>query len=181
MADDRFTPIILAAGRGSRMGGPKALLAVEGQTALERCVATCRAAAARLASATEQASAPDAAPSITPPIVVCGHGAAQVRERFEREPDLLLVLNADPDRGQTSSVQTGLTALPPAASGFFIFPVDHPLVADDDLVALARAAAGAAETLIVRPSHGGRAGHPVLIRRALCGEILALGTDEPLR
>ena len=37
-------------------------------------------------------------------------------------------------------MQTGLAALPAAATGFFIFPVDHPLVADDDLVALVRAA-----------------------------------------
>jgi len=168
VAGESFVPVILAAGRGSRMGGPKAVLDIAGKSALRRCLETCRRAAERVPLAT--------------PIVVSGHGGDRVRAELEQiGMDHLLVRNPDPDRGQTSSLQTGLAALPASASGWLTFPVDHPLAGAECLVALARAAAVSPSALVVLPSHKGRAGHPALIRRLLLPDILALGPDDPLR
>jgi CTP:molybdopterin cytidylyltransferase MocA len=164
---ERFVPIILAAGRGSRIGMPKALLKVGGVPALTRCLATCAAAAA---------TAP-----LAPPIVVAGHGLERVRELAGTAGDVRLVVNPAPDRGQTSSVKAGLGALPAQAAGVLILPVDHPLVEPGDIVALCEAALADPESWVVLPSYRRRAGHPVLVRRPLVEQIAQLGDDQPLR
>jgi molybdenum cofactor cytidylyltransferase len=146
---------------------PKALLEVGGVPALTRCLTTCAAAAATV--------------PLAPSIVVAGHGLEQVREIAGTAGELTLVVNPDPDRGQTSSVKTGLGALPAAAAGVLILPVDHPLVVPGDIVALCEAALADPESWVVLPSYRRRAGHPVLVRRALVERIAALGDDEPLR
>jgi molybdenum cofactor cytidylyltransferase len=167
-----IVPLVLAAGKGERLGGNKALLAVGGTPALRRVLLT--AAGAGLGSA----------------VVVLGHEAARVRamidalaEEFATASGLAVccTVNADPDRGQTSSVQCGLTALPTDTAAALVWPVDHPLVTSDDLQALAAAAAAHPEAAVVRPTHGGRGGHPVLLRRALFPAVRALPPSAPLR
>jgi CTP:molybdopterin cytidylyltransferase MocA len=78
-------------------------------------------------------------------------------------------------------VQAGLAALPPATPAIAIWPVDHPLVATEDVAALVATARAQPECTVVLPSHQGRAGHPALVRRPLFPAILALPPETPLR
>ncbi len=86
-----------------------------------------------------------------------------------------IVVNDHPERGQTSSLQTGLRHLPPA-DAFLIFPVDYVLVESVDVSAVIDAFCrpGPRRPPIVIPSWRNRRGHPVLVDLALRAEFLAL-------
>lgn len=155
-----LVPLVLAAGEGRRVGGNKALLDLGGRPALARVLEAAGAA------------------GLGRPVVVLGHEAERVRALLPGHATA--VVNPDPGRGQTSSVQVGLGAVPATASAVLVWPVDHALVTAGDVAALAAAARAHPEATVVLPSHGGRAGHPALVRRALFPAILALAPDEPL-
>lgn len=157
-----LVPLILAAGRGRRMGGNKALVDLDGTPALIRILGA--AAAAGLGR----------------PIVVLGHESERVRALFSAG-EALPAVNPDPERGQTSSVKVGIAAVPASAHAVLVWPVDHPLVTAEDLAAIADGARAFPQATVVVPSHGGRAGHPVLLRRSLFPAILALPPEAPLR
>jgi CTP:molybdopterin cytidylyltransferase MocA len=110
-------------------------------------------------------------------VVVLGHDAAAVIPVVNRcgYPH---VVNPDPDRGRTGSVQVGLEALRPAIRAVFVQPVDCPLVLPETYLALA-GGIGPADVAI--PRYGGRGGHPPLVSAQLMPRVLAAGADEPLR
>ena len=88
------------------MGSPKALLEYRGETFIQRLV--------RVLSAV-----------CDPVIVVLGYHADTLRPAVR---DATIVVNPAPERGQLSSLQTGLAALPADAEGFLFTPVDSPAV-----------------------------------------------------
>ena len=153
--------IILAAGASSRMGSPKALLDYRGETFIERLV--------RLFSHV-----------CDPVIVALGYHAAQIRPRIEGRAEI--VINPDPDRGQLSSLQTALAALPPRASGFLFTTVDCPAVEPQTLTRIVTAfQRRTPATLLVVPSYRGRHGHPVCAAAPLAEEFLALAPSAQAR
>src|SRR5204862_1491799 len=86
------------------------------------------------------------------------------------------LVNPDYDRGQLSSLQTGLALIDrPGVSAALVTLVDVPLVSSDTV---RRVLARYRETRapIVRPTHGGRHGHPLLVDRSL---FAALRAAEP--
>lgn len=97
--------VILAAGAGRRMGGPKALLVVEGETLLRR------AARAALAA------------GCAPVVAVVGPWDPDVADL-----DVLLVPNPDADEGMASSIRIGLAALPASVEAVLLLGVDQPAV-----------------------------------------------------
>ena len=146
--------IILAAGASSRMGTPKALLDYRGETFVGRLVRVL-------------------GESCEPLIVVLGYQADVIRRQVPSGAKV--VINPDPSRGQLSSLQTGLVALPAEAAGFAFIPVDCPAVAEDTVAALARAfEQRKPETLFVIPRQSGKRGHPVFAARSVAAEFLAL-------
>ena len=150
--------ILLAAGRGSRLGQPKAALDLLGLTALERCVAALRGGGADelrvvLAAGDE------------PGLAAAGRCGARP------------VFNRDPSRGQTSSLRAGLAAGPPPRSTWLLHTVDHPLLGDADVAALLEACAPPHEIAV--PVVGGRRGHPVAFSPAIAPEFLSLADDQP--
>lgn len=156
--------VILAAGKSSRMGSPKALLPYRGETFLSRLVRVMGLVC-------------------DPVVVVLGHHA----ERLHREVPKAarIALNPDPERGQLSSLQTGLEALGDGPSGFAFIPVDCPAVEEDTVRKLAEAYdQRTAETCFVIPRMGSeqegyRRGHPVFGTPEITAELLALDpTDE---
>jgi molybdenum cofactor cytidylyltransferase len=140
--------IILAAGASSRMGTPKALLEYRGETFLDRLIRVLGEVC-------------------HPVIVVLGYHAEEIRASALGRADF--VLNPDPARGQLSSLQTGLAAVPADAEGFMFLPVDCPSVG----VETVRAIAANASELLVIPRWERQRGHPVYARRELIAEFLA--------
>ncbi len=152
--------VLLAAGRGRRMGGPKALLTVEGRPLIADSLAVLRRA------------------GITRAAVVVGPDADAVRA-LVRGPRVAVVRNDAPERGPFSSLVLGLTALRDEAGslppGAFILPVDVPCPRADVLAALASRAESPGVRAAV-PVAEGRGGHPVVltaegIERVLTGSL----------
>ena len=107
--------IILAAGESRRMGFPKALLRYREENFLDTLIGLF-------------------SPLCQPVIVVLGAHSDRIREHTLRPATF--VFNADHQRGQTSSMQCGLRAVPPGADGVLFTLVDHPAVAPATLDAL---------------------------------------------
>jgi molybdenum cofactor cytidylyltransferase len=164
--ENGIASVILAAGASSRMGTPKALLDYRGETFLDRLIRV-------LGAVTD------------PVIAVLGYHAAQIRDRVRGPAQF--VINPQPERGQLSSLQTGLAALPDHAQGFAFIPMDCPAVREETVVHLARNfLTRRPETLLVIPrckdDRGeDHRGHPVFAARAIAEEILALPSDAQAR
>jgi len=85
-----------------------------------------------------------------------------------------VVLNLDPDSGQTASLQAALSRLPADADAFFFLPVDLPLVRAAEIEGLLQSRIANPGASLHIPSHGKKRGHPILCARALAAEFLAL-------
>ena len=152
-----YAGIILAAGESSRMGSPKALLEFRGETFLDRLI-RCFAM------------------HCSPVIVVLGHQPEVIRAGVRSAGNAVFVLNPDYSRGQFSSIQCGLRAVPEDAEGVIFTPVDHPNIETATVAQLIGSRAP-----IAIPQYLGRHGHPVLFTRELIPEFLALGPDSQAR
>ncbi len=142
--------VILAAGASSRMGRPKPLLPLDGETFLDRLIA--------------------AFSGICRPItVVLGHDADRIRAGIHRAADAEFVVNPDPDRGMLSSLQCGLAHLGGDVDAVLFTPADLPSIHSSTIAAVA-----GSDAAIVIPRCGGRNGHPVRVSRAIADELLAL-------
>jgi molybdenum cofactor cytidylyltransferase len=155
----KLAGLILAAGRSSRMGSPKALLTLGGETFLDRLI--------------------DAFHDCDPIVVVLGHERDAVLAGIRRAELARFVVNADYDRGQLSSLQCGLQALPPEVDAVVFTPVDHPNI-DAATIGLVTAALDGS-ALVAVPRYQGRHGHPVAFGSALIPEFLALGPEAQAR
>ena len=152
--------VILSAGESSRMGRPKALLPIAGQTFIERIVATLKET------------------PVGKVLVVLGHNAEEMKRQIEPLPVEVLV-NPDYRRGQLSSLQAALRRLEtePDCDGVLVHLVDHPYI-DARLVATMIERFYQSGMLIIVPRHGGKRGHPVIFSRKLFAELLAAPMDE---
>ena len=102
-----------------------------------------------------------ARPRCSPVVVVLGAAADEIRAAARRSA--AFVVNTDWQRGQTTSMQCGLRAVPPEAEGVLFTLVDHPAVSPATIDALcwprpgpsprAGAAARASLSRPPRPSH----------------------------
>ena len=152
--------VILSAGESSRMGRPKALLPIDGQTFIERIVGALTAA------------------GLTRIVVVLGFNADELRPKIAHLP-VEIVVNPDYKLGQLSSLQAAIRLLErdQDCEGMLVHLVDHPYI-DPALVRLMLQRFAAAPTLIVVPRHQGKRGHPVLFARPLFAELLAAPMDQ---
>src|SRR5262245_5573925 len=67
-----------------------------------------------------------------PRIVVLGHTAAEVKAGV-KFGGAQVIVNPDYAKGQTSSLQAGLRALPSGSEAFLLFPADHPLITEHEI------------------------------------------------
>lgn len=149
--------IVLAAGRSSRMGRPKATLPVsDGHTFLTRIVRTF------LDSGVDDV------------IVVVGHDADAIAASFsESGLPARFVVNREYDRGQLSSLLAGLNVIDrPGVAAVLMTLVDVPLVSSSTVRAVIDAYRRTGVP-IVRPTSGDRHGHPLLIDRSVFAALRA--------
>jgi molybdenum cofactor cytidylyltransferase len=171
-ADDRralrIGGIVLAAGRGVRMGGPKTTLVLEGRTLLEHAIDS--ALASRLEEVVVVLRPGDT--------IGCRAVAARADAR------LRAVVAPDADGGQARSLAAGLDALGTGIDAAAILLADQPGIPPCLVDRIAQAAAGSSRPA-VRPVHvhgGARVpGHPVVLARRLFAKARALEGDEGAR
>jgi molybdenum cofactor cytidylyltransferase len=153
-----ITAVVLSAGESSRMGRPKALLPIDGQSFIERIVgALKRGGLERI-------------------VVVLGFDAEEMRKEIEYLP-VEIVVNPEYQRGQLSSLQSALRHLSGVTNcdGVMVHLVDHPYI-DAKLIDVMLRRFSETKSLIVVPRHQGKRGHPVIFSRALFSELL----DAPM-
>ena len=155
--------IVLAAGASERMGGhPKALLSWHGEAFLSGILKACFAA------------------GIERRVAVLGHHADQILERLVLD-DVTVVHSTDLDAGPIGSIRTAIASVARhPVSGILVWPVDRPHVQVATIEALCAAMAAHAQPIIL-PRYQGRRGHPVIFRRELFDELLAVANDEGAR
>ena len=155
--------IVLAGGRSTRMGEPKALLVIEGSTFLERAIRV-------LADG-----------GCDPEVAVVPPGeTGEALLALARARGATGMVNPDPGAEQIDSLRHGLHALAPEVGAAAVLPVDHPRVRAGTVAALL-AAFRAAGAPIVRPVHGKRPGHPVVFGREVWGELDAPDLESGAR
>jgi molybdenum cofactor cytidylyltransferase len=143
--------IVLAAGKSSRMGRPKATLPLDGgDTFLTRIVRTLAAAA------------------IEDVVIVVGHDAGAIVDAFARtDLSSTFVENPDYEQGQLSSLLAGLRVVDrPGVVAALVTLVDVPLIEVSTVRAVV-ARYRASQAPVVRPVRGSDHGHPVLLDRTL--------------
>jgi CTP:molybdopterin cytidylyltransferase MocA len=160
----RVAGVLLAAGEGSRLGRPKALVVLDGLTLAERGVSMLRAGGA------------------DPVLVVTGAVPVDI-------PGIPTVHNEQYRTGMGSSLRVALQALsarpagadddttaPPAAGAVVVALADQPLIGPEAvarLIAAYRAGAGVAVA-----AYQGRPRNPVLLAREHWPEVIALATGD---
>ena len=166
--DGQEVAVILAAGRSSRLGRPKALLEWGGETFLARLVRVFRAA------------------SVAPVVVTGGAYQGSHAAAIEEEIGRLGVesyVNPDPTAGPRTSVQAALDgcAAVATATSLLWHPVDIPALTVDDVTRLRAATEAHPEVDAFFLSHERRRLHPVWVRATLVPRIRALGGAATLR
>ncbi len=159
MSQSAVAGLVLAAGRSSRMGADKALLEYRGLSFLDTILTNLREA------------------GLDPVAVVLGHHAAEIQRAVPLHHTQVIV-NSNYPLGQTSSLQAGLRGLnAEKIGGILLCLVDHPLVSAQVMRQICTAYSESGAPVVV-PRYRGQRGHPVLIGRALFGELLDLRPDE---
>jgi molybdenum cofactor cytidylyltransferase len=155
-SDSQYVGLILAAGRGRRMGRTKQLLPWNSPAGKKPLVA----------------AAFDAIqPICDSMIVVVGHDATAVAAALGERSFRQVIAN--PDAPMFHSIRAGLAAAQSlnATATFVLHPGDHPQVAPATLAALVAAAANEPDRAVL-PEFQGRGGHPVLIPPIVAAHIL---------
>jgi nicotine blue oxidoreductase len=143
--------ILLAAGQGSRIGQPKALIDVGGTPLAARGVALLHDGGA------------------SPVIVVTGATAVDL-------PGVITVHNPDWATGMGSSLRAGLATVPGQCSAAVIALVDQPLVGPESVRRLIAAYQAGASVAVA--AYAGRPRNPVLLGREHWPEVMALAAGD---
>jgi molybdenum cofactor cytidylyltransferase len=176
--------VILSGGASSRMGAPKALLAYQGRPFLEHMLEV------------------TVHPKIGVRRVVLGAHAEPIAKNVLLATDEI-VINADWEKGQLSSIQAAIRSLPadaglsagpgvppatgrakegaPGTDGLLLCLIDHPLISSALVNDLIEQFYGASCTKIVLPVYETRRGHPVIFPAALYEELLHAPVDKGAR
>ncbi|MBL8908512.1 MAG: molybdopterin-binding/glycosyltransferase family 2 protein [Rhizobiales bacterium] len=154
--------IVLAAGRSSRMGESKMLVDFRGKPLIRVTVEAVLGSAA------------------SPVVVVTGNQAEDVRAALDGL-DVVIADNPDYAQGLSTSLRTGLAALPADVAGAVVCLGDMPLVEPAVIDRLIAAFSPAEGRLICVPTYDGKLGNPVLWGREFFAEMSQLSGDRGAR
>lgn len=159
--NDRTVGLVLAAGAGSRFGGGKLLAPIGGRPILQHVLDALAAA------------------GVGEVIVVLGRDAdaieAAIAWRGERR-----VVNPEPERGLSSSLQVGFEAVGPAVGSVLVALGDQPLVSVEVVRSLVDAPVVPGRPIVVPAYADERGRNPVLLRPAAFGLIAEAAGDRGL-
>ena len=159
----RLASIVLAAGRGTRMGAENKLLAdLRGKPIVRHTVDAALAAEAR------------------PVIVVSGHQSERIAAAL-KGLDVSLVHNSRFAEGLSTSLKAGLAALPADIDAVAVLLGDMPEVSGGLIDRLGAAVDPARGALIAVPTRNGKRGNPVVWSRRLFGDLAQLEGDVGAR
>jgi len=165
--------ILLAAGEGSRLGQPKALIELGGRSLVRRGIALLRDGGANPVIVVTGATGPLG-------IGVGGPGlvdtAADSIGPGGRVPAVIGVHNPDWRVGMGSSLAVGLAAAPAECSAAVVALADQPLVGPEAVRRLIDARAAGASVAVA--CYDGRPRNPVLIGREHWPEVIELAADD---
>ncbi len=150
--------LLLAAGAGRRMGGPKALVEIDGEPLVRRALRMLDGG------------------GCAPLLVVLGAAAERVRPLLGA--GMLAVSAPDWEEGMGASLRAGLAAvarLPDAPDAVLVHLVDLPGVTS---AAIARLVARSAPDALLRAAYAGRPAHPVLIGRSHWDGVRGCATGD---
>ena len=144
--------IVLTAGASERLGSPKALVEVEGQTLVEL---VCR----KLQQANLEVT-----------VVTRASLEGLIQDLL---PYVQVVVNPQPELGRTGTIQCGIQAI--GIGPVLIAPVDRPGFSLETVNSLRKS------KTTITPTYEGRGGHPIAITSEDCEIILQAAADTPLR
>ena len=151
----RVAGLVLAAGEGSRFGGPKALVELHGERLVDRAVRVLREGGCE------------------PVYVVSGAATVAVT-------GATTVVNDDWETGMASSLRAGIAALPESADAVVISLVDQPGIGADVVTRLVRRLQEGSQLVVA--AYDGRPRNPVGLARPLWAAASASAVgDEGLR
>jgi len=155
----RIAGVVLAGGQSRRMGVVnKLLVKVDGKAMVRHAVDTVRAA------------------GTDPVIVVTGHEAERVRALLA-DADVTFVHNPDFAEGLSTSLRTGIAAVPDGCDGAIVALGDMPRLQPGHLARLITAFAPEDGRAICVPTWQGKRGNPVLWARRFFAEIAQVEGD----
>ena len=144
--------VILSGGASSRMGSPKALLAYQGRPFLEHLLEV------------------TLHPQIGPRRVVLGADAEPIAKAINLKADEI-VINAEWEKGQLTSVQAAMRSLPAGTDGILLCLIDHPLISAVLIQELIERFYKSGKPIVL-PIYEGRRGHPLIFAASLYDELL---------
>ncbi len=148
-----FAAVVLAAGRGSRMGRQKALMEWKGQTFLYRVVNSLRPV------------------NLDSLVVILGFEHERVFQNHRMLDDVTFLVNDHPEDGMISSLRCALKKNGKRWRAIMMTLVDHPAISTDTYRRVKCAADEHPDSVII-PSYKGRRGHPVVFPACLFDELL---------
>lgn len=154
---------VLAAGRSSRMEGPNKLLALfDGVPLVRRTVLRTKHS------------------NVSGVSVVSGHQSEKITQALS---DLDVNISPNPDfaTGLSSSLRSAVLNTPDNAGGLLVVLGDMPGVTTEDLNRLIKAFEQSGGGSIVRATHNGKRGNPVVLPRTVFPEVLRLEGDTGAR
>ena len=155
--------VLLAAGRGQRMGGPNKLLARFAGKPLVRHVADMLAGS-----------------KVRTTFAVVGHQAARVGDALQGS-GARLVNNPDHTVGLSSSLKAGVREVTSDTAGLLVMLGDMPGIASSDVDRMVQVFTDARGLAVVRATHAGKRGNPVILPRALLPAVSMLEGDTGAR
>ena len=159
MAKRHIAAVILAAGSSSRFGHPKQLLVWEDRPLILSTVDTAWAA------------------GLDPIIVVLGAHAEEIEPLLTSHP-VQILKNYHWSEGISSSIRTGVSALPGTVEAAIFIPSDQPLLTSTFLQDVMGCYEETGKSIVIPHSSDGKISNPVLFGREFFSELSQLSGDK---